>query len=159
MLVNFSLILTLVGQGNPCTWLQEVSGSCLVLFKPRRWRTRIERLPRIRKFGCSNTSRDSPPLPNARNRCKCHGSSLSDAPCHSRCGTLKNPHWPCVASIGQNLKPFIVNGDVSIWVKNSRKGRKSSNKQTNKVPFKHQILYPTYLENSWNSQSVNIKNY
>ena len=57
MLVNFSLILTLVGQGNPCTWLQEVSASWLVLFKPRRLRTRIERLPRIRKFGCSNPSR------------------------------------------------------------------------------------------------------
>ena len=30
------------------------------------------------------------------NRCKCHGSLemtiLRDVPCHSRCGTLKNPH-------------------------------------------------------------------
>ena len=29
-------------------------------------------------------------------------------------GTLKNLHWPWVPSIGHNLKPFIVNGDVSI---------------------------------------------
>ena len=30
------------------------------------------------------------------NRCECHGSSkmtiIMDVPCHSRCGTLKNPH-------------------------------------------------------------------
>ena len=33
-------------------------------------------------------------------------------------------------SIGQNLQPFTSNGDVSIWVKNSRVKRKTPNKQT-----------------------------
>ena len=33
-------------------------------------------------------------------------------------------------STGQNLQPFTGHGDVSIWVKNSRVGRKATNKQT-----------------------------
>ena len=33
--------------------------------------------------------------------------------------------------IAQNLKPFTGNGDVSKWVKNSRVGWKTPNKQTN----------------------------
>ena len=36
-----------------------------------------------------------------------------------------------VPIFGQNLKPFAGNGDVSIWLKNSRVGRKTQNKQTN----------------------------
>ena len=36
-------------------------------------------------------------------------------------------------SIGQNLKPFNCNGDISSWVKNSRMGRKTTNKQANKT--------------------------
>ena len=32
--------------------------------------------------------------------------------------------------IGQNLQPFTGNGNASIWVKNSRVGRKTPNKQT-----------------------------
>ena len=52
------------------------------------------------------------------------------------CGMLKNPHccMAVVPSIGKNLQPFTANGDVSIWVKNSRMGRKPPNKQTNKSP-------------------------
>ena len=34
-------------------------------------------------------------------------------------------------SIGQNLQPFTGNGDVFIWVKNSRVWRKTTNKQPN----------------------------
>ena len=37
-----------------------------------------------------------------------------------------------VPSIGQNLKPFIGNGNVYIWVKKSNNGAKTPNKQTNK---------------------------
>ena len=33
-------------------------------------------------------------------------------------------------SIGKNLQPFTGNGDISIWVNNSRVGRKTTNKQT-----------------------------
>ena len=33
----------------------------------------------------------------------------------------------------KNLQPFTGNGDVSIWVKNSRVGRWTPNKQTNKL--------------------------
>ena len=40
--------------------------------------------------------------------------------------------WPRVPSIGQNLQPFTGNIDISIWVKNSQVGRKTTNKQTNK---------------------------
>ena len=36
-----------------------------------------------------------------------------------------------VPTIGQHLQLFTGNGDVSIWVKNSRVGRKTTNKQTN----------------------------
>ena len=35
-----------------------------------------------------------------------------------------------VPSTGQNLQLFTCNGDVSIWVKNSRVGRKAQNNQT-----------------------------
>ena len=35
-------------------------------------------------------------------------------------------------SIDQNLQPFTGNGDVSIWVKNSRVGQKSTDRQTSK---------------------------
>ena len=37
--------------------------------------------------------------------------------------------WPWVPSIGQNLKSFIGNDDISKFVKNSRVGRKTTNKQ------------------------------
>ena len=51
-----------------------------------------------------------------------------------------------MASIDQNLQPFTCNGDVSKWVKNSRVGPKTPNKQTNMYRFLY--LYPvvvTYL--------------
>ena len=35
--------------------------------------------------------------------------------------------WPWVPSTGQTLKSFTDNGDISIWVKNYRVGRKTSN--------------------------------
>ena len=47
-------------------------------------------------------------------------------------------------SIGQNLQPFIGNGDVSVWVKNSPVGRKNTNKQIkiklNQSKFKSEVL-------------------
>ena len=45
--------------------------------------------------------------------------------------TLKNPHWPWVASIGLKLGLFTDYGDVSEWVKNSRVGWRTPNNQTN----------------------------
>ena len=53
-------------------------------------------------------------------------------PCHSRCGTLKNPQ--CFLAISaehsSNFQPFTGYDDVSKWVKNSGVGRKITNKQT-----------------------------
>ena len=54
----------------------------------------------------------------------------TDAPCHSRRGTLKNRHCSmamieCTSSVGQNLKPFTGDDDASIWIKKSREGRSS----------------------------------
>ena len=40
--------------------------------------------------------------------------------------------WLWVPSLGQNLQPLTGNGDVSVLVKNSRVGRLTPNKQTNK---------------------------
>ena len=56
----------------------------------------------------------------------------TDDPCHSRYGTLKNPHCSLVISAEHrsNLQPFTGHGDVSKWVKNSRVGRKTPSKQT-----------------------------
>ena len=45
-----------------------------------------------------------------------------------------NAQW--VPSIGQNLQPFSGNGDVFKWVKYSRDGQKTPNKQTNKQTYK-----------------------
>ena len=35
-----------------------------------------------------------------------------------------------VLNIGQNLQPITGSGDISIWVKNSQVGRKTTHKQT-----------------------------
>ena len=65
---------------------------------PRRWRSGLERSPRKRKVGCSNPSRDRPGSDSSTAKRSaigvCHGSSemtKTNAPCHSRCGTQKNP--------------------------------------------------------------------
>ena len=60
----------------------------------------LERSPR--KVGCLNPIRERPKslkqvvtasMPKRSALGVCHGSSvMTDAPCHSRCGTLKNPH-------------------------------------------------------------------
>ena len=44
----------------------------------------------------------------------------------ARLGTLTSQK-PWVPSTGHNLHPFLANGDVSTWVKNSRVGRKTPN--------------------------------
>ena len=46
----------------------------------------------------------------------------TDAPCHSRCGTLNNPHCSMTISAGHRSKFAVLkqNGDYSIWVKNRR---------------------------------------
>ena len=46
------------------------------------------------------------------NKCVCHGSLEM----------IIINEWPWVPSTDQNLQPFIGNGDVSIWVKNSGVG-------------------------------------
>ena len=50
---------------------------------------------------------------------------------------LRSPtiKWPWVPSIYLNLQPFTGNGDVSISVKNSRVGRKTTNKQQQNNQF------------------------
>ena len=47
--------------------------------------------------------------------------------------------WPWLPRKGQNLQPFIGNGDVSIWVKNSQVGRKP---QTNNESISIFKLHP-----------------
>ena len=49
-------------------------------------------------------------------------------------GEIENPHFsmPKVPTIGQNSQPFTSHGDVSIWVKNYRVGRKTPNNQPTK---------------------------
>ena len=47
--------------------------------------------------------------------------------------------WPWVPSIDQNLQPITGNGDVSKWVKNSRVGRKTPDKQTAQWPWEASI--------------------
>ena len=70
------------------------------------------------------------------NRRECHGSSemtiingcpVSKCLWHAKEPSLLNGH-EC-----QNLQPFTGNGDVSIWVKNSRVEREPPNKLTNKL--------------------------
>ena len=39
----------------------------------------------------------------------------TDESCHSRCGTLKNPHNSM--AIGQYMQPFTGNGDVQVHVR------------------------------------------
>ena len=68
----------------------------------RRWRIRLERLPRKRKTGCSNPSSDWPKslkqvetatLPMLDYWCMSWRWPIqTDVQCHSRCGTLKHPH-------------------------------------------------------------------
>ena len=69
-------------------------------------------------------------------RCECHGSSemtiINGCPCRSRCDMLKNPHCSMAISAEhtKSLQTFTGNGDVSLWVKNSRFRRKKNlNKQ------------------------------
>ena len=45
------------------------------------------------------------------------------------CWMTLTAQWPWVPNIDRHLQPFIVN-DVSVWLKNSRTGRKPPNKQT-----------------------------
>ena len=91
------------------------------------------------KVGCSNPSWGSD---SSTAKCSAIGLSVTalwrwpfktDAPCHSRCGTLKNPQWLWVLSIGQNLQPFTCNGDFSIWVNILEWDDKPQNKQTNQI--------------------------
>ena len=113
-----------------------------IIYRPRRRHSRLERSPRKRTVGCSKPSRDTPYSDSYT--AKRTSTSVSgtgprkwplkrDAPCHSRCGMLKNTH--CSMAMGaeyrSTFEPFIGNDDVSIWVKNSRVGRTTqTNKQT-----------------------------
>ena len=66
---------------------------------------------------------------------ECHGSSEmtlingTSIAVGVACKRTLTAQWPWVPGIGQNLQPFTGNGDVSIWVKNSRVGRETPNKQ------------------------------
>ena len=57
---------------------------------------------------------------------------------HAKEPLLLNGHVP---SIGQNSQPISGNGDVSIWVKNPRMGRKTPNKQNCKGNGLNYFLY------------------
>ena len=112
---------------------------CLVdTFKERQFTFRNG--PRKRKVGCSNPSRDIPkslkqavtaPLPSAGHLVWMSRVLGDDHYKRIPRGTLKNPHCSTgVPSIGRNLRPFTGNGDFSKWVKNSRLGQRTTNKQT-----------------------------
>ena len=63
-----------------------------------------------------------------------------------------NAQWPWVPSLGQNFKSPTSNGYVSIWMKNSRVGRKTPNKQA-----KSKLKAPTastLSEPPWNRESL-----
>ena len=56
--------------------------------------------------------------------------------------------WPWQPSMGKNLQPFTYNVDVSIWVKNSPKGLKIPNKQTNQLQhfwWSYNLWWASYL--------------
>ena len=63
----------------------------------------------------------------------------TDALCHSRCGTLKNPNCSMAmrAVYRSKFPPFSGYGDVSIWLKNFSSGTKNpqTNKQSNENHF------------------------
>ena len=58
---------------------------------------------------------------------------INGCPVSQKVWHAKKTHFSWVISVDivQILQPFIGNGDVSIWVKNSLRGRKTPNKQTN----------------------------
>ena len=66
-----------------------------------------------------------------------------DAMCHKMCGTLKNPHCSMDMSSEHRSKfsYFSGNVDVSIWVKTSRVGRKTSSQQTSFTLLIHLLIY------------------
>ena len=107
----------------------------------------IEASPRKWKVGCSNPSRDRP---KSLNQVHCSDSSTSkcstlgvnvtgprrwplqtDAPCHSRCGTRKNPH--CSIAIGvehrSKFAAFTGNGEWKIleWDEKLQTNKQTSN--------------------------------
>ena len=94
-----------------------------------------QRVPRKRKVGCSNPSRDRPGSYSTTAKHSATGVSVTGpsrglsrvivSGARQRSLTAEWPWMPCT---GQNLQPFTGNGDVSISVKNSRVGR--TNKRT-----------------------------
>ena len=129
----------------------------------RWWRSGLERWPRKRKVGCSNLSRDRPkslkqlvtaPLPNARQKVRMSpvlgdDHKKTDAPCHIRCGTLKNPH--CSTAItAEHRSKFAA---LHQWVKNSRVGRKTQKKKHKKFS----LVFCTTLKKVHTMQSKFIK--
>ena len=91
-------------------------------------------------------------------RCECHGSSemtiINGCPCRSRCDMLKNPHCSMAISAEhtKSLQTFTGNGDVSLWVKNSRVRRKKKPKQTNQDIFKGFFIICQY--GHWNDNKI-----
>ena len=77
-----------------------------LLHKPQWWHSRLEHLPYKEKVGSSNTSRDRPNLSHQTS------SDSSTAKCsaigHSRCGTLKNPHYSCNGHKCPACSPSLV---------------------------------------------------
>ena len=94
------------------TWQKSFNVMCIIMYDhyimswQRQWPSRLEHLPCMQKVGCSNPRCDrskllkqevTAPLPNAQQQM--HVSWVlrwaflkRDAPCHRRCGLLKNPH-------------------------------------------------------------------
>ena len=88
---------------------------------------------------------------------ECHGSSdmtiINDAPCPSRCGTLRTltaqRSW--VPRIGQNLQPFIGNGDVfinymseKIWSGTKKKQPTKQNLGSSLLNYDRPALFISY---------------
>ena len=128
---------------------------------PRRWRSQLGHSPCMRKVGCSNPSRDDLSLKQVvpvTARLLNTRQSKMDAPRVAvglaRKRTLA-AQWSWVLSISQNLQHFIGNRDVSIRVKISRVGRKSPNKQTNKLTC--QIIIQTTMQFFQHCRIVEIK--
>ena len=132
--------------------------------RTRRWHSRLERFPRMRKVRCSNPSCDGPnslkqvvtvPQLNARQQVWVswvlgdeHYKRMNRVTASVARERILTAQWPWLPSIDQNLQPFTSNGDVSICVKKSWVGGKSPNKQIKSYTWKqNKVLYFTYIPN------------
>ena len=72
---------------------------------PRRWRSRLERSPRKRKFGCSNPSRDRPKSQN-----QVVTAALPNARQYVRVSRVLGDYHVCIYTIVHAKELLLLNG-------------------------------------------------